>query len=221
MDPERYLVPPEEAARTVRVLRMYGLRDDRVIDAVSRVPRHLFIPGEFRETADPYGDHPCPIGHGQTISQPFVVAYMVSGLRVEPGMRVLEVGSGCGYAAAVLLELGAEVFGIEAVPDLETHSERVLASLGYSGFHGLAGDGSLGWPGGGPFDRILVSCAPETVPKALVEQLADSGRMILPVGPLFDQRLVVLEKSSKGVTMTEDLPVRFVPMTGSGGGKHR
>ena len=136
-------------------------------------------------------------------------------------MRVLEVGSGCGYAAAVLLELGAEVFGIEAVPDLETHSERVLASLGYSGFHGLAGDGSLGWPGGGPFDRILVSCAPETVPKALVEQLADSGRMILPVGPLFDQRLVVLEKSSKGVTMTEDLPVRFVPMTGSGGGKHR
>jgi len=205
----------------LRVLRMHGLTDDRVMKAVSRVPRHLFIPGGLQGMADPYGDHPCPIGHGQTISQPFVVAYMVSGLGIEPGMRVLEVGSGCGYAAAVLLELGAEVFGMEAVPDLKDHSERVLASLGYSGFHVITGDGSLGWPGGGPFDRILVSCAPETIPRALVEQMAAPGRMILPLGPSYDQRLVVVDKSSSGVTVKDDLPVRFVPMTGAGGGRSR
>ena len=205
-------VPSQPIRQMVRVLRWYGIADVPVLDAMARVPRHLFIPAGHRYDFDPYGDHPCPIGHGQTISQPFIVAHMTVLLSVSPGMRVLEVGTGCGYQAAVLLELGAAVRGLELVPELAEHAAGTLSSLGYSGFSVAAGDGYRGWPEGGPFDRIMVSCAPERVPEALLQQLSDKGRMVLPLGPMNSQRLVVIRKSGEGTSMTEDIPVRFVPM---------
>jgi len=206
----------ESAARMIKVLGMYGISDRVVLDAVSRVPRHLFIPEEHRFQADPYGDHPCPIGHGQTISQPFIVAYMTSMLGVKPGLRVLEVGTGCGYQTAVLLELEARVYSIELVPDLSEHSVGTLSALGYSGFRAAVGDGFKGWPSEQPFDRIIVSCAPVNIPETLVEQLADPGVMVLPVGPSHNQRLVRVKKEEGRVTVVEDIPVRFVPMISGG-----
>ena len=201
----------------VRVLRGYGIDDESVIGAMSRVPRHLFIPRDHRADCDPYGDHPCPIGHGQTISQPFIVAYMVSGLGILPGMRVLEVGIGCGYQAAVLVELGVQVYGMDIIAELAEGADRTLASLGYSGFRVRTGDGFAGWPDEAPFDRIIVSCAPDRVPDALVEQLADPGLMILPVGFSWEQRLVRVRKQQGRLTFIEDLPVRFVPMVSGRG----
>ena len=206
----------ESAARMIQVLGMYGLSDRDVLAAVSRVPRHLFIPEEHRFHSDPYGDHPCPIGHGQTISQPFIVAYMTSMLAVKPGLRVLEVGTGCGYQTAVLLEMEARVWSIELVPDLSEHSAGILSALGYSGFRVRVGDGFKGWPSEQPFDRIIVSCAPVGIPEKLVEQLADPGVLVLPVGPSHSQRLVRVEKEEGRVTVVEDIPVRFVPMISGG-----
>lgn len=205
-------LPIDRAKAMTRVLRWYGITDEPVLEAMARVPRHMFIPDTHSHDCDPYGDHPCPIGHGQTISQPFIVAHMTVLLSVKPGMRVLEVGTGCGYQAAVLLELGASVFGIELVRELSEHGARTLASLGYSGFRLMTGDGFGGWPEGGPFDRIIVSCAPERVPAVLVDQLSETGRMVLPVGPLHSQKLVVVQRDRGRSSFTPDLPVRFVPM---------
>ena len=185
--------------------------DESVLVAMGEVRREVFIPRDFREDADPYGDHPCAIGHGQTISQPFIVAYMTQRLDVRPGMRILDIGTGSGYQAAILAELGAEVYTMETVPSLARHARAVLATEGYGRVHVWCGDGYAGWPGGAPFDAILVACAPKTIPPALVEQLAGGGRLILPVGQEL-QRLVILEKEGHSVTETNDIPVRFVPM---------
>lgn len=196
----------------LRTLGRYGIPGGPVLDVMARVPRHLFIPREFRNTCDPYGDHPCPIGHGQTVSQPFMVAYMAGLLGVSPGMRVLEVGTGCGYLTAVLLEMGAAVFGIEIIGFFAEHAARTLRSLGYSGFRIVTGDGYSGWPGEGSFNGILVSCAPRSIPETLLEQLGEGGRMVVPVGPPDDQRLVIVERRGGRAVQTRDIPVRFVPM---------
>ena len=195
----------------VEQLKGYGVRDPEVLRAMAAVRRHLYIPDEYRNLADPYGDHPCPIGHGQTISQPFIVAYMTEKMAPWKGEKFLEIGTGSGYQAAILAELGAEVYSVEIIPELAEHARRVMAAEGYPQVNVLAGDGYKGWPEHAPFDAILITCAPEEVPPALLEQLKDGGRMILPLGA-YAQRLVILRKKEGRVTVEDDLPVRFVPM---------
>jgi len=194
----------------VEVIRRHGVKDERVLEAMGKVRRHVYIP-EARRGRDAYGDHPCPIGYGQTISQPFIVAYMTQRIEVRPGLRVLEIGTGSGYQAAVLAELGTEVFTIEIVPELAGHARKVLAAEGYENVQVKTGDGYKGWPEHAPFDAIIVTCAPDDIPAALVAQLKDGGRMILPVGTGV-QRLVILEKTGDTFREIPDLYVRFVPM---------
>ncbi|MCU0772187.1 MAG: protein-L-isoaspartate(D-aspartate) O-methyltransferase [Verrucomicrobia bacterium] len=189
-----------------------GITDPRVLEAMRRVPRHEFVPSELRSQA--YADHPLPIGFGQTISQPFIVAFMTECLDARPTDRVLEVGTGSGYQAAVLAELVAEVYTIEIVEPLAEQASADLNRLGYTNVHVRAGDGYQGWPGKAPFDAIIVTCAPEAVPQPLVEQLAEGGRMIIPVGRIWEQQLILLEKEQGRLEQTSVLPVRFVPMTG-------
>jgi protein-L-isoaspartate(D-aspartate) O-methyltransferase len=198
-------------AAMVRQIRAYGVKDEGVLAAMGKVRRHVFIPDDYRhQTA--YGDHPNPIGHDQTISQPFIVAYMTERLNLKRGEKVLEIGTGSGYQAAVLAELGANVFSIEIVAPLAEHARRALTAEGYTNkVHVLTGDGYQGWPEHAPFDAVIVTCAPEEVPPALVQQLADGGRMILPLGVGL-QRLVVLRKKDGVIRQEEDLAVRFVPM---------
>jgi protein-L-isoaspartate(D-aspartate) O-methyltransferase len=192
-------------------LRDRGVRDMRVLDAMGRVPRHLFVLPEDQAAA--YGDHPLPIGHGQTISQPFIVAFMTEALALTVSDVVLEIGTGSGYQAAILGEIAGEVYTIEIVPELAARAERTLSSLGYRNIHVRAGDGYAGWPEHAPFSKIIVTAAPDSVPDALVEQLAVNGTMVLPVGPAGgDQELRVLRKTAQGVRTERSLPVRFVPM---------
>lgn len=198
-------------AEMMRQLRAYGVRDARVLAAMEKVARHRFIPEKHLGLVSPYGDHPCPIGFGQTISQPYIVAYMTEKIAPRPGEKVLEIGTGSGYQAAILAELGADVYTIEIVPELAEHAGRVLKTEGYGQVHVLAGDGYKGWPESAPFDAVIVTCAPEEVPPALVDQLRDGGRMILPLGAGF-QRLVILRKKGGKIETEEDLPVAFVPM---------
>lgn len=190
-----------------------GIRDERVLAAMETVPRHEFVRQEDRERA--YGDHPLPIGYDQTISQPFVVAYMTEQIAPKPGEKILEIGTGSGYQAAVLAELEAEVFTIEIVEPLAKRSKEVMARLGYENVEVRFGDGYKGWPEEAPFDSIIVTCAPEEIPEALVEQLKEGGRMIIPVGPVGGlQKLYRVEKIEGEVMTTSVLNVRFVPMTG-------
>lgn len=197
----------------VDVLRRHGIRDERILAAMGKIRRHQFIPPAFREHGNAYGDYPWSIGHGQTISQPFIVAYMTERLSLNPGEKILEIGTGSGYQAAVLAELGADVYTIEIVPDLAAHARAALDQEGYTnGVHVRTGDGHKGWPEHSPFDAIMATCAPEDVPPVLVEQLREGGRMILPVGAWMNQRLVILRKRQGKVEQTDDLPVRFVPM---------
>lgn len=191
-------------------LEARGIRDERVLAAMRRVPRHEFVPGHLRASA--YEDCPLPIGHGQTISQPYIVAFMTEQLALKPTDRVLEIGTGSGYQAAVLAELVAEVYTIEIIQPLAEQARATLSRLGYTNVMIRVGDGHKGWPEKAPFDAIIVTCAPEDVPQALVDQLKDGGRMIIPVGPLWDQELVLLEKKQGRITRTDVLPVRFVPM---------
>ena len=200
-------------ADMVRQLRAYGIADPAVLAAMAKIPRHRFIPAAYRDLRTAYGDQPSPIGHDQTISQPYVVAYMTERIRPAPGDKVLEIGTGSGYQAAVLAECGAEVYSIEIVPDLARHAETVLRAEGYADrVHVLAGNGYQGWPEHAPFDSVIVTCAPEEIPQALVDQLKEGGRMILPLGESSAQRLVVLTKKNGRPELTYDLPVRFVPM---------
>jgi len=206
---EEYWTKRREAM--VEQLRAYRVRDKRILDAMSKVRRHMYIPAEFRRRTGPYGDHPSPIGHGQTISQPFIVAYMTEKMGLKEGEKVLEIGTGSGYQAAILAELGVEVYSIEIIPELADHARKVLEAEGYDNVHVLTGDGYKGWPEHQPFDAVIVTCAPEEVPQALVNQLDEGGRMILPLGGLM-QRLVILRKKGDEIRKEDDIGVRFVPM---------
>ena len=200
-----------ERAEMVEKLRRYKIKDERILAAMSKVRRHVYIPENKRPWTRPYGDHPSPIGHGQTISQPYIVAYMTEQIDVQPGETVLEVGTGSGYQAAILAELGARVYSIEIIPELSDHAQAVLAAEGYTNVAVRTGDGYKGWPEHQPFDAIIVTCAPEEVPQALVDQLKEGGRMILPLGGDV-QRLVILRKKRGKIEKENDMLVRFVPM---------
>ena len=158
---------------------------------------------------------PLPLGHGQTISQPYIVALMTAQLDPQPGDRVLEIGTGSGYQAAVLAELGAEVFTVEIIAPLAQRAEATLRRLGFTNVHLRVGDGYTGWPDAAPFDAVIVTCAPEQMPPPIVAQLKDGGRLIIPLGPLANQELVVFEKHGQQFSEHAVFPVRFVPMTGA------
>lgn len=188
-----------------------GIRDDRVLAALRKVPRHRFVPADRRALA--YEDHPLPIGHGQTISQPYIVAIMSELADLQPGESVLEIGTGSGYQAAVLAEMGARVFSIEIIAPLAERAGRLLAELGYDRVDVKSGDGYHGWSEKGPFDAILLTAAPPEIPEPLKQQLAPGGRLVAPIGDHF-QELVVLTRTPEGLREKSVLPVRFVPMTG-------
>jgi protein-L-isoaspartate(D-aspartate) O-methyltransferase len=189
-----------------------GIRDPRVLAAMAKVPRHEFVPAELR--AEAYEDHPLPIGFGQTISQPFIVAFMTEQLALQPTARVLEIGTGCGYQTAVLAELAAEVFSIEIVAPLARRATADLRRLGYDNICVRAGDGHGGWPEAAPFDAVIVTCAAEHAPAALMEQLQDGGRMIIPLGSATSQTLHRITRHGRDLERRRVLAVRFVPMTG-------
>jgi protein-L-isoaspartate(D-aspartate) O-methyltransferase len=192
-------------------LEARGIRNAAVLAAMRRVPRHELVPAGERQRA--YADSPVPIGEGQTISQPYIVAYMTEQLDIRPGERVLEIGTGSGYQAAVLAELGAEVYTIEIVTPLAERAQVDLTRLGYRSIHTRAGDGYRGWPEHAPFDAVIVTAAPDTIPQPLVDQLRVGGRMIVPVGEAY-QELVLIRKTEHGIEKVPLIPVRFVPMTG-------
>ena len=206
MDPRHRMVAEQIRAR--------GVRDDRVLDAMTRIPRERFLPETRR--AEAYEDHPVLIGHGQTISQPYIVGYMTEALQVEPSHRVLEIGTGCGYQTAVLAELAREVYSIERVPALADGARETLADLGYRNVRIRTGDGYEGWPAHAPFDRILGAAAAPALPPALIDQLVDGGILVLPIGTA-SQELQVLRKHADRVETLATLPVRFVPMIADSG----
>lgn len=189
-----------------------GIHDPRVLEAMRAVPRHELVPETVKAQA--YDDGPLPIGHGQTISQPYIVAFMSEQLAALPHHRVLEIGTGSGYQAAVLARLVAEVYSIEIIEPLATRARADLARLGCKNVQVRTGDGYQGWSEKAPFDAIIVTCAPDHVPDPLVSQLKEGGRMIIPVGDFGDQSLYVLEKRAGKVEKRAVLQVRFVPMTG-------
>jgi protein-L-isoaspartate(D-aspartate) O-methyltransferase len=190
-------------------LRARDITDPRVLAAMASVPRHEFVPEEYRYAA--YADEPLPIGFGQTISQPYIVAWMTQELDVAAGARVLEVGTGCGYQTAVLAELGAEVYSVEISPELADQAERTLTRLGYTGLHLRHGSGYEGWPEAAPFDRILLTAAPPEVPQLLIDELSNGGRLLGPVGTDF-QMVEIVDKRDGRISQRSSIPVRFVPM---------
>jgi len=207
--------PREWEAERIRMvneqLRARDIRNAQVLEAMLKVPRHLFVPESARAQA--YRDSPLPIGHGQTISQPYIVAFMTQELTIEPDDRVLEIGTGSGYQAAVLAVLAKEVYTIEIVAPLAERAPATLMEIGYRNIQVRTGNGYLGWPEHAPYDRIMVTAAPAEVPAALVQQLKIGGLMAIPVGTL-DQELRILRRTPTGVETLTTLPVRFVPMTG-------
>ncbi len=207
------LMPDPTTARQHMVdsqLRARGISDPRVLDAMLRVPRHQFVPGSF--SIEAYEDHPLPIGDGQTISQPYVVALMLESLQITPTDKVLEVGTGSGYVTALLAELAAQVFSIERHPALADSAREVLAALGYTNVRIFTGDGTLGLPACAPFDAILVSAAAPDLPPALLAQLSAAGRMIVPVGSADSQQLQFVRMvNGRPVVSLREL-VRFVPL---------
>jgi protein-L-isoaspartate(D-aspartate) O-methyltransferase len=186
-------------------IRARGIENSSVLRAMRKVPRHLFVPEELRRHA--YADRPLPIGLEQTISQPAIVAYMTAAARVSKKDKVLEIGTGSGYQAAILGELAREVYTIEIIPELAERAGGVLKELGYANVFTRTGNGYLGWPEQAPFDAIVVTAAPDEIPQALVDQLAVGGRMVIPVGK-GDQEMVIVEKTKKGVTKRTTIPVR-------------
>ncbi len=190
-------------------IKARGVKDPAVLAAMLKVKRHLFVPENVRRSS--YTDGPLPIGHQQTISQPFIVAYMTEVLRLKKEDRVLEIGTGSGYQAAILAEIVDEVYSIEIIEALATSAEKLLKKLGYTNVTVKAGDGYKGWPEHAPFDAIIVTAAPPKIPDALIEQLKIGGRMVVPVGTLF-QELLLIEKTAEGIITQNLIPVRFVPM---------
>jgi len=211
--------PPTDAAAVERArarmvaeqIEARGVRDARTIQAMKDVQRHLFVPEAQRASA--YEDHPLPIGHGQTISQPYIVAFMTEALGLEGGETVLEVGTGSGYQAAVLARIASRVYSIEIVEPLAAEARQRLSRLGYSNVEVRAGDGYLGWPEAAPFDGIMVTAAAPRVPEPLKEQLKDGGRLVIPVGDELQELMLVTRRGS-AFEERRILPVRFVPMTG-------
>ncbi len=204
----------ERMVRTQIAGRGRAVKDEGVLEAMRQVPRHLFVPPEHSRAA--YADRPLRIGHGQTISQPYIVAYMTELLQVEPGERVLEIGTGSGYQAAVLTELTPHVYSIEIIKELAEQAAERLKKLGYDTVRVKAADGYFGWVEHAPFDGIIVTCVAGHIPPPLLEQLKPGGRMVIPVGGVYEtQFLVVVSKDEEGNTRSEQvLPVQFVPMTG-------
>jgi protein-L-isoaspartate(D-aspartate) O-methyltransferase len=199
-----------------RQLRGRGVGDERVLDAFREVPREVFVEPGLEESA--YSDAPLPIGESQTISQPYVVALMLDALEIRPSDRVLEVGAGSGYAAAILSRIAAEVYAIERHPSLAREARERVERLGYDNAKIRAGDGTLGWPEAAPFDAILVSAGGPDVPPALLAQLGPGGRIVIPVGTAREQELIRITKLADGRLKTQNLgPVMFVPLIGQGG----
>jgi protein-L-isoaspartate(D-aspartate) O-methyltransferase len=199
----RRMVDEQLAARDIR--------DRRVLDVMRKVPRHRFVPEPLQTRA--YEDSPLPIGFDQTISQPYIVAYMTQALDVQPGHRVLEIGTGSGYQAAVLAALAGRVYTIEIVEPLAARARATLAAMGYGNVEVRTGNGYLGWPEHAPYDRVMVTAAPDAVPPALVQQLKVGGLMAIPVGDV-QQELRILRRTAGGMETLRTVPVRFVPMTG-------
>jgi protein-L-isoaspartate(D-aspartate) O-methyltransferase len=218
-------IQPEDPYSAVRQqlvdeIRVLGVTDETVLRVMNSVPRHEFVLAEYLSQA--YADHPLPIGYGQTISQPYIVAWMTELLELKPGEKVLEIGTGSGYQAAVLAEMGVEVYTIEIVPELAEAARQRLASLGYTHIHATQGDGYYGWPEFAPFDAIIVTAAPDHLPAPLVEQLAADGRLVIPIGPQgWVQSLwkfVMEDGELKGYNLGG---VQFVPFTGAGAEEHQ
>lgn len=186
-----------------------GIKDERVVAAMKKVPRHLFVPSDMIDYA--YNDEPVPIGEGQTISQPYIVAYMTEALNLKAEDKVLEIGTGSGYQTAILAEIVSEVYTIEIIATLSLRAQELLAKLGYQNIHFKIGDGSFGWEENSPYDAIIVTAAPAKIPRPLEDQLKLDGRMVIPVGSGF-QELFLVTKEKQGVKRKKLLPVRFVPL---------
>jgi protein-L-isoaspartate(D-aspartate) O-methyltransferase len=204
----------DERRTMVRQMKYrYGLKNPRILEVMENVPRHWFVPANVQSQA--YADHPLPIGHDQTISQPYIVAYMTSLLDLDPNVKVLEIGTGSGYQAAVLAELTPHVYTIEIVKPLAERAQQIFKEHGYKTIKAKYGDGYLGWPQFAPFDAIIVTCAPDHIPQPLIDQLKPEGQMCIPVGGVYQiQHLMLVTKQKDGELKKEiRMPVRFVPLT--------
>jgi protein-L-isoaspartate(D-aspartate) O-methyltransferase len=190
-------------------LRDRGIENERVLAAMSQVPRHQFVDSSWKDLA--YSDRPLPIGHNQTISQPYIVAYMSEAAEISPNDKVLEIGTGCGYQAAVLGELAREVYSIEVIPQLADSARQILSKLNYQNIEVKAGDGYQGWAEHAPYNAIIVTAAPKQIPQPLIDQLAINGKLVIPVGT-WDQEIVVLTKTKDKIVTKKTIPVLFVPM---------
>lgn len=202
----------EQSEKLVSLLKADHISDQSVLDAIKKVPRHLFVSEMFRSAA--YENIPLPIGNGQTISQPMVVAVMTQALQLKPEHTVLEIGTGSGYQAAILAEIAKEVFSIEIIPSLGKAAETKLKELGYKNIQVRIGDGYQGWPEKAPFDRIIVTAAPSEIPRPLIDQLKENGRLVIPVGEGFQELILVTKEPGGNIHEEKLLRVRFVPMTG-------
>ena len=190
-------------------LRDRDIQDERVLAAMLQVPRHQFVDSSLRNLA--YSDRPLDIGHNQTISQPYIVAYMTQAAKISPNDKVLEIGTGCGYQAAILGEIAQQVYSIEIIPQLANRARQTLSQLGYENIEVKTGDGYQGWAEHAPYDGIIVTAAPERIPQTLIDQLAINGKLVIPVGT-WHQEIVVLTKTQDGTVKERTIPVRFVPM---------
>jgi protein-L-isoaspartate(D-aspartate) O-methyltransferase len=215
---DRQQFEQERVAMVRDQIKLRGITDTQVLDAMRKVERHRFVPEGYLDEA--YMDYPLPIGEGQTISQPYIVAFMTEALDLKPGDKVLEIGTGSGYQAAVLAEICDSVFTIEIFNSLAIRADSILDELGYKNIFVRTGDGYLGWEEHAPYDGIIVTCSPTHVPEKLEEQLAEGGRMIIPVGQGYSQDLILLTKKNGKLQQSNVLPVRFVPMIDEKGRKY-
>ena len=194
-------------------IELRGVKDEKVLQAMANVPRHEFVPSDHIDQA--YADHPLPIGYGQTISQPYMVAVMTELLGLSPDSKVLEIGTGSGYQVAILAELAREIYSVEIIPELCNQAKNRLARLGYTNVQVMCGDGYYGWEEHAPYDAIVVTCAPDHIPQPLIDQLADGGRMVVPVGPPGAyQALWLVERHGEEIKSQRMMGVAFVPLTG-------